>query len=278
MSIFTNVDVKKNDCPGKTFYIFVPKKESTLQKVVLSDKTISVNSQSDVARINAASNVYLNANALLNDASLIYAKNNLFLTGDVLSNKSYQSGTLRQYLNYQYEGADFWLTGGVRRTIYTLAKEDQSIYIKADGNTRNDDGIGYDYVIFHDSNHRDGGTTETISITNSSLKFILTGEPVIELINGQSYNATIQAGGAITANFSQNISNTGLQPGSGGFIPAIATPTLSGVTALTPAGAQADRGLRGGSASPVSGSALSGTGGGRGLVRSGWWSRCRLQS
>ncbi|MGM3223763.1 hemagglutinin repeat-containing protein [Dickeya zeae] len=218
---------QKNDCPGKTFYIFVPKKESTLQKVVLSDKTISVNPQGDVARINAASNVYLNANALLNDASLIYAQNNLFLTGDVLSNKSYQSGTLRQYLNYQYEGADFWLTGGIQRTIYTLAKEDQSIYIKASHNTRSDDGIGYDYVIFHDSNNRDGGWTETLSITNSALKFILTGEPVIELINGQSYNATIQAGGAITANFAQNISNTGLQPGSGGFMPAIATPTLS---------------------------------------------------
>ncbi|WP_407336519.1 filamentous hemagglutinin N-terminal domain-containing protein [Dickeya ananatis] len=57
--------------------------------------------------------------------------------------------------------------------------------------------------------------------------FKLDGDPTTEYTPGQSYNATIQAGGAITANFSQNISNTGLQPGSGGFIPAIATPTLS---------------------------------------------------
>ncbi|WP_246859100.1 hemagglutinin repeat-containing protein [Dickeya oryzae] len=92
--------------------------------------------------------------------------------------------------------------------------------------------------------------------------FELDGDPITEYIPGQSYNATIEAGGAITANFSQNISNTGLQPGSGGFIPAIATPTLAGVTALTPAGAQADRGLSGGSASPVSGSTLSGVGAG----------------
>ncbi|RNM17290.1 hemolysin BL-binding protein, partial [Dickeya undicola] len=90
--------------------------------------------------------------------------------------------------------------------------------------------------------------------------YSLDSGPSTEYTPGQSYNATIQAGGAITASFSQNISNTGLQPGSGGFIPAIVTPTLSGVTALTPAGAQADRGLSGGSASPVSGSALSGAG------------------
>ncbi|MGM3184507.1 hemagglutinin repeat-containing protein, partial [Dickeya oryzae] len=90
--------------------------------------------------------------------------------------------------------------------------------------------------------------------------FILVQDDGTEYTPGQSYNATIQAGGAITANFSQNISNTGLQPGSGGFIPAIATPTLSGVTALTPAGAQAGLGLSAGGASPVSGSALSGAG------------------
>ncbi|WP_236306242.1 hemagglutinin repeat-containing protein [Dickeya zeae] len=59
------------------------------------------------------------------------------------------------------------------------------------------------------------------------IPFILVQDDGTEYTPGQSYNATIQAGGAITANFAQNISNTGLQPGSGGFIPAIATPTLS---------------------------------------------------
>ncbi|WP_330217696.1 hemagglutinin repeat-containing protein, partial [Dickeya poaceiphila] len=92
------------------------------------------------------------------------------------------------------------------------------------------------------------------------LIYRLRGEPVYEKVVGQTYAATIQAGGAITANFTQNISNTNLQPGSGGFIPAIATPTLAGVTALTPTGAQAGLGLSGGGASPVSGSALSGAG------------------
>ncbi|MCA7015393.1 hypothetical protein LF934_22505, partial [Dickeya dadantii] len=87
-----------------------------------------------------------------------------------------------------------------------------------------------------------------------------------ENVVGQTYAATIQAGGAITASFSQNISNTSLQPGSGGFMPAMATPILAGVSALTPVGAQADRGLNGGSATSVSGSTLSGTGNGVALA------------
>ncbi|TYL40760.1 hemolysin BL-binding protein, partial [Dickeya sp. ws52] len=67
--------------------------------------------------------------------------------------------------------------------------------------------------------------------------FVLAQDNGVEYTPGQTYAATIQAGGAITASFSQNISNTNLQPGSGGFMPALATPTLAGVSALTPVGA-----------------------------------------
>ncbi|TYL40748.1 hypothetical protein, partial [Dickeya sp. ws52] len=52
----------------------------------------------------------------------------------------------------------------------------------------------------------------------------------------------------------------------GGFMPALATPTLAGVSALTPVGAQAGRGLSGGTAAAVSGSPLSGTGNGVALA------------
>ncbi|UWH05540.1 hemagglutinin repeat-containing protein [Dickeya fangzhongdai] len=97
------------------------------------------------------------------------------------------------------------------------------------------------------------------SSMRDGFSFWLDGEPITEFTPGQSYTATIQAGGAITANFSQNISNTNLQPGSGGFIPSIATPTLAGVNAPTPVGAQADRGL-GGASGNVTTTALSGAG------------------
>ncbi|WP_107759505.1 hemagglutinin repeat-containing protein [Dickeya sp. Secpp 1600] len=91
------------------------------------------------------------------------------------------------------------------------------------------------------------------------IEYKLVSGPVYEQEVGPSYNSTIQAGGAITANFSQNISNTSLQPGSGGFMPSIATPTLAGVNAPTPVGAQADRGL-GGASGNVTTTALGGAG------------------
>ncbi|WP_350312270.1 hemagglutinin repeat-containing protein [Dickeya fangzhongdai] len=250
---------RKNDCSGKTFHILVPKEEATLQKVVLSDKTVSVNVQGDIAKINAASNFYLNTDSLLNDASLIYAQHNMLLTGGSLNNKTYQSGALKQYLTYQYAGIDFW-TAGIKRTVHLLAEKDQSVYIKFENKPRNNrDDSGYDYARYYSSNNRDTDWADFFNLDNGSLTFTLVGEPVYERANGQSYTATIQAGGAITANFSQNISNTSLQPGSGGFMPSIATPTLSGVTAPTPVGAQADRGL-GGASGNVTTAALGGAG------------------
>ncbi|WP_263062899.1 hemagglutinin repeat-containing protein [Dickeya dadantii] len=258
---------RKNDCSGRTFHVLVPKEEATLQKVVLSDKMVSVSVQGDVAKINAASNIYLNADALLNDASLIYAQHNMLLTGGSLNNKTYQSGALKQYFTYQYAGVDFW-AGGIKRTVNLLAEKDQTVYIKLEreSRNRNNDDSDYDYIRYYSSNNRDTDWVERFNLDNGSLKFTLAGEPVYERANGQTYAATIQAGGAITASFSQNISNTSLQPGRGGFMPAMATPTLAGVNALTPVGAQADRGLNGGTAGNVSGSALSGAGAGVALA------------
>ncbi|WP_422699791.1 beta strand repeat-containing protein, partial [Dickeya fangzhongdai] len=249
---------RQNDCNGRTFHILVPKEETVLQKIILQEKTVSVSSQGRAAEINSASNMFLNAGFLLNNASSIYTQGNMLLTGENLSNQTYSSGELTQYITYKYVGVDLGMPR-LKEPVHVLARKDQSIYIKVERNTRNNDDSGYDYVVFHDSSDRDGGWTETFSLDNGSLKFTLAGEPVYERANGQSYTATIQAGGAITANFSQNISNTNLQPGSGGFIPSIATPTLAGVTAPTPVGAQADRGL-GGASGNVTTAALGGAG------------------
>ncbi|ULR29337.1 hemagglutinin repeat-containing protein [Dickeya fangzhongdai] len=249
---------RQNDCNGRTFHILVPKEETVLQKIILQEKTVSVSSQGRAAEINSASNMFLNAGFLLNNASSIYTQGNMLLTGENLSNQTYSSGELTQYITYKYVGVDLGMPR-LKEPVHVLARKDQSIYIKVERNTRNNDDSGYDYVVFHDSSDRDGGWTETFSLDNGSLKFTLAGEPVYERANGQSYTATIQAGGAITANFSQNISNTNLQPGSGGFMPSIATPTLAGVTAPTPVGAQADRGL-GGASGNVTTTALGGAG------------------
>ncbi|WP_131397029.1 hypothetical protein, partial [Dickeya fangzhongdai] len=146
-------------------------------------------------------------------------------------------------MTYIYDSVEF--VYGTWSWINDFANDDQSVYVG-----------GYNSPITKQLD-----LAEKFGIQNKhySINYKPLGDPTTELINGQSYTATIQAGGAITANFSQNISNTSLQPGSGGFIPLIATPTLSGVSALTPVGAQADRGL-GGMAGNVSPTALGGAG------------------
>ncbi|MCL2896794.1 hemagglutinin repeat-containing protein [Brenneria tiliae] len=66
------------------------------------------------------------------------------------------------------------------------------------------------------------------------LTYKLSGTPTYEQTVGESYNALIQAGGTITADFKEDISNTTLQPGSGGFIPGTVTPVLAATSALSP--------------------------------------------
>ncbi|WP_379058816.1 hypothetical protein V6M93_21710 [Pectobacterium brasiliense] len=53
----------------------------------------------------------------------------------------------------------------------------------------------------------------------------------------------IQAGGTITADVKQDISNTTLQPGSGGFMPASTKPVLDAITTLSPLQKQTTRQL-----------------------------------
>ncbi|WP_433963079.1 hemagglutinin repeat-containing protein [Pectobacterium colocasium] len=60
---------------------------------------------------------------------------------------------------------------------------------------------------------------------------------------GESYSALIQAGGTITADVKQDISNTTLQPGSGGFMPASTKPVLDVATTLSPLQKQTTRQL-----------------------------------
>ncbi|WP_284144898.1 hemagglutinin repeat-containing protein [Pectobacterium colocasium] len=73
--------------------------------------------------------------------------------------------------------------------------------------------------------------------------FGLDGTPTTEKTEGESYNALIQAGGTITADFKQDISNTTLQPGSGGFMPASTKPVLDAITTLSPLQKQTTRQL-----------------------------------
>ncbi|WP_219811512.1 hemagglutinin repeat-containing protein, partial [Pectobacterium odoriferum] len=75
------------------------------------------------------------------------------------------------------------------------------------------------------------------------ISYVLDASPTYEKTVGESYNALIQAGGTITADFKQDISNTTLQPGSGGFMPASTKPVLDAITTLSPLQKQTTRQL-----------------------------------
>ncbi|MDY4384874.1 hemagglutinin repeat-containing protein, partial [Pectobacterium aroidearum] len=113
------------------------------------------------------------------------------------------------------------------------------------------------------SSYHEGGFTEYLTYTyrgpsatsatisdyqhqRARLKYIsyqLDGPPTYEKTEGESYNALIQAGGTITADVKQDISNTTLQPGSGGFMPATTKPVLDVITTLSPLQKQTTRQL-----------------------------------
>ncbi|MDG0806310.1 hemagglutinin repeat-containing protein, partial [Pectobacterium brasiliense] len=80
-------------------------------------------------------------------------------------------------------------------------------------------------------------------IKEKYITYTLSGTPITEKTVGESYNALIQAGGTITADFKQDISNTTLQPGSGGFMPASTKPVLDAITTLSPLQKQTTRQL-----------------------------------
>ncbi|NKI74446.1 hemolysin BL-binding protein, partial [Dickeya sp. CFBP 2040] len=202
---------------------YTTSKSASLKKVPIKDNSVVVSAQGGLSRINSANDLIVSASdAVINSASSLIANGNIVLRGDKLNNTSYESGSTYQYLVYE--------------SIEMDVKE------PGDVNYRPDMQLNGSYVSAYNSGSYVGGFNLRNSYPYDNalrnyLIYRLRGEPVYEKVVGQTYAATIQAGGAITANFTQNISNTNLQPGSGGFIPAIATPTLAGVTALTPAGA-----------------------------------------
>ncbi|WP_033570988.1 beta strand repeat-containing protein, partial [Dickeya undicola] len=230
------------NCEYSAGYLLAPFSSAAIQKVPLESKSISVSAQGGEARINSANDALITSSVLTNEASAIYARNNIVLSGNSLNNTTYQAGDLKRYLTYRYDSVEF--VYGTWSWINDFANDDQSAYVWGGSSPI--------------TKQLDLADKFEIQNKHYSINYKPVGEPTSELINGQTYAATIQAGGAITANFTQNISNTSLQPGSGGFIPAIATPTLQGVSAPGAVSAQAERGLTGGTA--VSGSALPGSG------------------
>ncbi|MBA0164230.1 hemagglutinin repeat-containing protein, partial [Pectobacterium versatile] len=184
------------------------------KKLLVSEKEVIIESKGLSSKINSGKDLIVFSLNIYNDASSVFSKNNVFLKGDVLRNSSYFSGISKEYVTYKYNG--FSPTHSINewnRIISTL--DEDSRY----------------YNVLYPRKQDD-----VVILT-------LDGTPTYEKTVGESYNALIQAGGTITADFKQDISNTTLQPGSGGFIPASTKPVLDAITTLSPLQKQTTRQL-----------------------------------
>ncbi|MEI7088082.1 hemagglutinin repeat-containing protein, partial [Pectobacterium versatile] len=186
----------------------------SIRKFLISERGISIHSDGGRAEINSAMNLYITSGGVNNHSSNILSKKNIILKGGELNNKSYYSGTEKEYAVYKYLGPT---------PRYSIDEWEFGMSIP--------DGPD------------DSGWFEYVSNGDDRVKLTLDGTPTYEKTVGESYNALIQAGGTITADFKQDISNTTLQPGSGGFMPASTKPVLDAITTLSPLQKQTTRQL-----------------------------------
>ncbi|WP_308415794.1 hemagglutinin repeat-containing protein [Pectobacterium brasiliense] len=189
-------------------YYFAPYRDYSLKKFLVSSKGVKFNNEilNRQAVISSGEGVSIRSDYFSNVVSTINANGNILLKGSVLDNKSYQTGEVNEYLTYSYKGYS---------PIVSIKEGEEWM----------DYGGMYIYP-------RDRYITYTLD-----------GTPTTEKTVGESYNALIQAGGTITADFKQDISNTTLQPGSGGFMPASTKPVLDVITTLSPLQKQTTRQL-----------------------------------
>ncbi|EPM0022241.1 hemagglutinin repeat-containing protein [Citrobacter farmeri] len=166
------------------------------QKFITSQTGVTVTSNGGSARIASGKNLVIEAENLSNQASNIFANQDITLTGNVLNNQSWQSGISTEYLVYSYDSG---YLGYATDTVDNLPEQYSE-----------DPETG-----------RDNRLPESTKLT-----YILKGHET-ELAEGENFRSVIQAGGKVKVNFASNISNTTTTANAGGISNTIDTPSLN---------------------------------------------------
>ncbi|NCH12507.1 Contact-dependent inhibition of growth factor CdiA [Cronobacter sakazakii] len=198
-----------------TNYNYVPFFEYRTKKFSVKESIIAVESKGGASRILSGRDVYISSNILENLASDIVASKDIKLEGGKLNNKSWQSGKTTEYLIYQHA-----LAGNTDVIVNNIPESGLSV--QSDNFTQVNKDITYKLT---------GKTTETES--------------------GELYRAVIQAGGNVTANFADNISNTSTTANAGKVSSTINTPSLNTLSHQSIGGSVQKQGLAGGAAVAV---------------------------
>ncbi|MHA7845174.1 hemagglutinin repeat-containing protein [Serratia sp. D1N4] len=168
-------------------YYYLPTSGNETRQFAVRQILSQASAEGGSARLSAGGNLTVQANALNNQASVLLANGDILLAGTTLNNQSYQSGTYTEYAVFNY-------LDGVRKNAYNPY---------------------YGHVIR-------SGTNET----EDTVHYVLAGHTT-ETTSDDSYRSVIQAGGNVTANFSQDISNTNATANAGRVSNTLTAPVLN---------------------------------------------------
>ncbi|MEB8480095.1 hemagglutinin repeat-containing protein, partial [Cronobacter malonaticus] len=234
-------------------YIYVPYSKYSTEEVFYSQTLTTVESTGGLATIHSGRDLNGFINALDNNASNILADNNILLSGNRLNNTSYQSGTFTKYNVYSFYNSSStkYDDSALHSPPNIIGDGDDRMLVRYIGGMPRKDYDPYSYsrYLYSDSDYDYYGNNTTVS-KDKGMTFYLQGEKV-SIENGQTYRAVIQAGGNVTANFADNISNTSTTANAGKVSNTINTPSLNTLSHQSIGGSVQKQGLAGGAAVAV---------------------------
>ncbi|ELY6346848.1 hemagglutinin repeat-containing protein [Cronobacter muytjensii] len=189
------------------YYHYAPFTAYLTQKILTSITTVQVSGNSAAGRIASGRNIVALSSHLENTASAILAAKDIQLRGDVLNNFSLEEGVSKTYQTFNFDGR-----------VATTEIADMST---------------------------SGGDTIVSGPSNNTLTWVVAGQEK-EYQAGQTYRAVIQAGGNVTANFADNISNTSTTANAGKVSNTITAPSLNTLSNQSIGGSVQKQALAGG--------------------------------
>ncbi|KFC07161.1 putative heme utilization/adhesion exoprotein [Trabulsiella guamensis ATCC 49490] len=174
-----------------TVYYYAPFAEHATQRFLSSQRVTTVNGGDNPAgRITSGKNLTVQAGLLENQASFILANGDIALSGNQLSNQSWQTGTENVYLVYRYDPRSTYWSGG-----YATGSLDE---------------LGPRLPEFK----------------NDTLIFTLDGQAT-DYTQGETYYSVIRAGGNVGINFTSSVNNGTTSAHAGSVSNTITAPALN---------------------------------------------------
>ncbi|YCH31503.1 hemagglutinin repeat-containing protein [Erwinia sp. D4-22] len=201
----------KNDHCRNLYHVRIITSEDVRKELVSTQETKAY-ANGESARIASGKNLLTEADFLDNKASYILAQKDIILSGNTLNNNSFENVKVNKYQTYKLQ-----CFNGPYGCEYSVSLQQ---YIRATPLT-------------------------------GTVNFTLDDSPIYEYEIGTGYRAVIQAGGDVTAHFSNDVSNTNTTANAGKISNTLIAPKLNSLRQQNINGAQQTQKL-----TPVTGLAI----------------------